>query len=316
MNIREFTAHDFPVIAQIHNAIYPHHATTPQAWSEADEQRNPKCKQRRWVAVHDAGVVGFGGYSQHLFDYHPLKFHVVLQVLPDFRRQGVGSALYDQLMAALRPFEPAKLRADGYGNLLDGVRFLERRGFVEVFRERPLHLDVMAFDPTPYSGLEEKLRAQGIQIKTLRDLQADPQRDRQVYDLYWEATGDVPSEAEITPMDFEEWVDWTLKDPLVPHDGYFIAVHNDEYVGLSEFGKYRASHALQAGLVGVKRAYRRRGIALALQLKGIAYARANGHPLIKTSTSVTNRPMLRLYERLGFVPQPDWIQLEKVCRVV
>lgn len=316
MIIREFTAHDFPAITQIHNAIYPHHATTPQAWAEADNQRDPKCRQRRWVAAHDAGVVGFAGYSQHIFDYHPQKFHVTLQVLPIFRRQGIGSALYEQLMAGLRPFDPLRLRADGYGNLLDGVRFMERHGFVEVFRERPLHLNVMACDTEPFSGLEGKLRAQGIEIKSLRDLQGDPQRDRQVYDLYWEATGDVPSEAEIAQMDFEEWVEWTLKDPLVPHDGYFIAVHKDEYVGLSEFGKYRASDALQAGLVGVKRAYRRRGIALALQIKGIAYARANGHPLIKTSTSVTNRPMLRLYERLGFVPQPDWIQLEKVCRVV
>jgi len=316
MKIREFAAQDFPAIVRIHNAIYPHDATTPEAWAQADAQRHAKCKQRRWVALYDTRVVGFAGYSQHIFDYHPLKFHVTLQVLPDFRRQGIGSALYDQLLAGLRPLDPLKLRADGYGNLLDGVRFLERRGFVEVFRERPLNLDAMACDPRPFSGLEDKLRAQGIEIKTLRDLQGDPRRDRQVYDLYWEATGDVPSEAEIKPMDFETWVEWTLKDPLVPHDGYFIAVHNNEYVGLSEFGKYRASDALQAGLVGVKRAYRRRGIALALQLKGIAYAKANGHPLIKTSTSVTNRPMLCLYERLGFVPQPDWIQLEKVCRVV
>jgi mycothiol synthase len=316
VNVRDFTAHDFPDIVKIHNTIYPHDATTPEAWAQADTQRPPKCKQRRWVALQDTRIVGFAGYSQHIFDYHPQKFHVTLQVLPDYRCQGIGSALYDQLMAGLRPCDPLKLRADGYGNLLDGVRFLEQRGFVEVFRERPLHLDVMACDPKPFSGVKDKLRAQGIEVKTLHDLEGDPKRDRKVYDLYWEATGDVPSEAEIAQMDFEDWVEWTLKDPLVPHGGYFIAVHKEAYVGLSEFGKYRASDALQAGLVGVKRAYRRRGIALALQLKGIAYARANGHPLIKTSTSVTNRPMLRLYERLGFVPQPDWIQLEKVCRTV
>jgi ribosomal protein S18 acetylase RimI-like enzyme len=314
MKIHAFTTHDFPAIVEIHNTIFPRAATTPEAWATADAQRHAKCQRRRWVASQDAEVVGFAGYSQHIFDYHPHKFYITVQVLPDYRRQGIGSALYDRLMAGLRPFDPLKLRADGYGNLPDGVRFLEQRGFAEVFRERPQHLDVMAFDPEPFSGLECKLRAQGIEIKTLRDLEGDPQRDRKVYDLYWEATADVPKETEIAQMDFEEWVDWTLRDPLVPHDGYFIAVHKEEYVGLSEFGKYRASDALQAGLVGVKRAYRHRGIALALQLRGIAYARANGHPLIKTSTSVSNRPMLHLYERLGFVPQPDWIQLEKVCR--
>jgi mycothiol synthase len=158
-----------------------------------------------------------------------------------------------------------------------------------------LHLDVMAFDLRPYTGLEEKLHAQGVEVKTLRDLAGDPDRDRKVYALYWEATEDVPKEREITPMEFKEWVKWTMNDPLVPHAGYFIATHGTAYVG-------------------VRRPYRGRGIALALQIRGIAYARENGHPLIKTSTSVTNQPMLSLYTRLGFAPQPDWIQLEKVCR--
>jgi GNAT superfamily N-acetyltransferase len=191
---------------------------------------------------------------------------------------------------------------------------MEQRGFVEVFRERPLHLEVMAFDPSPYKGLATKLHTQGIEIKTLRELEGDADRDQKVYDLFWQANQDVPKEREITRMAFGEWVGWTLNDPLVPHEGYIVAVHGDAYIGLSEFGTYREGDALQAGLVGVQRAYRRRGIALAMQIRAIAYAKAIGYPLIKTSTSVTNRPMLSLYTRLGFVPQPDWIQLEKVCR--
>jgi len=314
MRIRNFASSDYQSIVDIHNTVYPNRSMTVQAWVEADKQRKPKYKHHRWVALEDEHVVGFGYYSQTFFDYHPRKFTIAIEVLPDYRRRGIGSALYDRIMVGLRPFAPHKLRADGYGNLPEGVRFLQARGFEEVFRETPLHLDVMAFDPTPYSGLEEKLSAQGIEIKTLRDLDDDPNRDRKVFDLYWELTRDVPSEGEIAEMDFNDWVDWTLKNPLVPHDGYFIAVQGDEYIGISEFGKYRQSDALQAGLVGVKRAFRRRGIALAMQIRGIAYARKNGHPLIKTSSAVGNIPMQSLYERLGFARQPDWIQFEKVCR--
>jgi len=314
MRIREFRSNDYPSIVNIHNTIYPNNPTTVEAWTAGEKQRDPKCKTGQWVALQDRRVVGFGGYSQGIFDYHPQKFYIVVEVLPDYRWRGIGSALYDRIEAGLEPFDPIRLRADGYGNLLEGVRFLERRGFVEGFRERPLQLDVMAFDPQPYTGLEEKLCAQGVEIKTLRDLEGDPDRDRKVYTLYWEATEDVPKEQEITPMEFKEWVKWTMNDPLVPHDGYFIAIHGNAYVGISEFGLYRESDALQAGLVGVKRPYRGRGIALAMQIRGIAYARENGHPLIKTSTSVTNQPMLSLYTRLGFASQPDWIQLEKVCR--
>jgi RimJ/RimL family protein N-acetyltransferase len=113
-------------------------------------------------------------------------------------------------------------------------------------------------------------------------------------------------------MDFAEWAAWTLQDPLVPHDGYVIAVCVDDYIGISEFGINPSDQTLQAGLVGVKKAFRKQGIALAMHLRAISFARSNGYALIKTSTSTGNEPMRALYEQLGFIRQPDWIQFEKV----
>jgi mycothiol synthase len=310
--IREFTSVDYRAIADVHNTVYPNRALTEEVYIDHDRQRDPKYKHKRWVAQDDERVVGFGLYSQHILNYHPRKFHISIAVLPQYRQRGIGSALYDQIMEGLSPFRPQKLRADGYGNLMEGVRFLLKRGFKEVFRESPLHLDVMTFDCASYEGLEAKLRTQGIEITTLRDLEGDRGRDRKVYDLFWEATQDVPSEGEIAKMDYGEWAEWTLQDPLVPHDGYFIALHQGEYVGISEFGINQADNTLQAGLVGVKKGFRKQGIALAMQLRAISYAKRNGYALIKTSTAIDNVPMRSLYDQLGFIPQPDWIQLEKV----
>jgi GNAT superfamily N-acetyltransferase len=314
VRIREFTPIDYHAIVGIHNTIYPNLAVTEEAWTNRDRQRDPKYKSQRWVALEDERVVGYGLYSQQIFNYHPHKFNIAISVLPQYRRRGIGSALYDQIMEGLLPFGPQKLRADGYGNLMEGVRFLLKRGFQEVFRETPLHLDVMTFDLTSYQGLEAKLRAKGIEIRTLRDLEGDTDRDRKVYDLFWEATQDVPHEGEIAKMDFAEWAEWTLQDPLVPHDGYIIAVHEDEYIGISEFGINQSDNTLQAGLVGVKKAFRKQGIALAMHLRAISYAKRNGYALIKTSTATGNVPMRSLYDQLGFIPQPDWIQLEKLVR--
>ena len=50
-----------------------------------------------------------------------------------------------------------------------------------------------------------------------------------------------------------------------------------------------------------------------MHVRAIAYARAHGYARIVTSTAVVNVGMRALYERLGFVRQPDWIQMEKVC---
>jgi GNAT superfamily N-acetyltransferase len=309
--IRNFLSADYPRLIGVHNTIFPDRQATVESWIAQDRQRDPKCKHQRYVALIADRCIGFGEFTQHIFNYHPRKFTVSVLVLSPFRNRGIGSALYEQLNAGLRPFQPKVLRADIYGDQSPGISFLVKRGFKEVFRETPLHLEVRSFNPAPFEGLPAKLQAQGIAIKSLRDLAEDPLRDRRVYDLFWEGTQAVPHEGDIAIMDFPEWTKWTLQDPTVPHEGYFIAVHQDEYLGISEFGINPADHSLQAGLVYVKQAFRQRGVALAMQLTAIAHAKRKGFKRIKTSTSIDNQPMRSLYERLGFLRQPDWLQFEK-----
>jgi ribosomal protein S18 acetylase RimI-like enzyme len=313
VRIRLCTANDYAAVVAIHNCIHPERATSVKALAESDRTLDARYKHQRWVAVQGRRVVGYAAYSQHVYGYHPNKFQVDLAVTPEHRRQGIGTALYEQLSAGLAPFEPQKLRADAYGNLPEGVRFLEQRGFREVFRETPLHLDVRSFAPAPFAGLEQRLRAHGIEIQTLHALRQDPDRDHKVYDLYWRVAEDVPRESELTVMAFDEWSKWTLEDPSVPHECYFVAVRGGEYVGIAEFGKGPGSDVLQGGLVGVRRAFRRRGVALAMHVRAIVYARAHGYVRIVSSTATVNVGMRALYQRLGFIRQSDWIQMEKVC---
>lgn len=59
------------------------------------------------------------------------------------------------------------------------------------------------------------------------------------------------------------------------------------------------------------RAYRRQGVALALKLRGIAYAKQHAYTTLRTSVDATNTASLALNERLGFVKQPAWIIFTK-----
>jgi mycothiol synthase len=311
MYIRQFTPNDYPAIVSITNTIFPRSPITIESRMSADQPSDPQCKRGRWVAIHDEELIGFGAFSQPMFDYAPHKFYINVLVLPEFQRRGIGAALYDRVIAELQPYDPQILRADCYSDLPHGVRFTEKRGFTEVFRETPLRFDVSNSGHARQDEVESRLRSERIFVTTLDELSGDPQRNRKVYDLYWEVTRDVPTEGEITQMPFENWVGWTIDDPSVPHDGYFIAVHDDEYIGLSEFSVAPDGVVLQGGLVGVRRSYRNRGIARAMQLRGIAYARAHGLLAITTSTSVTNYSMAAVYGRLGFIHLVDWLQMEK-----
>lgn len=315
MSIRDFTAADYPAIAGIHrslNIVWPERPRTPEGWAEADKNRHPKCKFRRWVAVIDGNVVGFGSYGQSSWDYYPQRFYVNAEVSPTCQRQGIGSALYDQIMDGLQRFDPRVLRADAFANLPQGFAFLQKRGFYEAFRETPVHLDIEYFDPIPYAGLDARLLGKGISIKTVRELEPDLGRDRKLYDLYWEVDADLPREdTPIEKQGFDEWVHWALHDPTILYDAYFVATCGDEYIGLSEWGQDPDNNVLQGGLLGVRRAYRKQGIAQALQLRAIAYAGEHGYPLLKTCTAVQNWPMQALFNRLGFARDPEWQQCQK-----
>lgn len=315
MEIRLFTAEDYLALVDIHNRlniVWPEWPRSPEAWAEADRHRNPKCRHQRWVAVEDGRVVGYSAYGQSTEDYHPQRFHINVEVRPEHQRRGIGAALYDRVLESLRAFDPRVLRADAFTNLPQGFPFLQQRGFYEAFRETPVHLDVTTFDPSPYAELESRLRTEGIVIQTLRELESDPGRDRKLHALYWAVSQDMPHEAaEIETPSFEEWVSWGLNDPSLLPDAYFIARHGDEYVGLRELGKYPDSDQLLGGLLGVRRDYRRREIGLALQLRGIAYAREHGCPVLKTCTAVQNAPMQALFNKLGYARDPEWLQCQK-----
>lgn len=315
MDIRTFTSQDYPAIVAIHNRqgiVWPERPSTPEVWAAADNSRNPKCKHQRWVAVEDGAVVAFASYGQIASDYHPQRFYVNVEVDPLYQRRGIGSALYDQVLAGLQEFSPRVLRADAFTNLPQGFPFLQKRGFFEAFRETPVHLNVAAFDPSSYAGLEAKLRAQGICITTLQALQSDPQRDRKIFELYWKTFEDVPQEEGFTEKpDFDEWVRWELNHPSNLHEAFFVAVQGDRYVGLRELYKDPGSDVLQGGLLGVLRSHRKQGIGLAMQLRGIAYAREHGYRQVKTCTGVTNAPMQALFDKLGYARDPEWLQCQK-----
>jgi GNAT superfamily N-acetyltransferase len=315
MQIRPFTPADYPVLVDIHNRqgiVWPEWPHTPEAWAEADRNRNPKCKSRRWIAEVDGQVVGFASYGQSADDYHPQRFYVNVEMDPAYQRQGIGAALYDQVLEALQEFEPRVLRANAFANLPQGFAFLQKRGFFEAFRETPVHLDVAAFDPGPYAGLEAKLRDQGFVIRTLSNLESDPQRDQKIYELYWECTADVPQEENVLEKPgFDEWIAWGLNDPTILKDAYFVTLRGDEYIGLRELGADPGSDVLQGGLLGVRREYRQQGIGLAMQLRGIAYAREHDYPVLKTCTAVSNAPMQALFNKLGYARDPEWQQCQK-----
>ncbi|HEY8597533.1 MAG TPA: GNAT family N-acetyltransferase [Thermomicrobiales bacterium] len=316
VTIRPATAADYPTLARLQNAVFSEYATTADTIRFGDEHRDPKCQLGRFIAEHDGEPIGFGEYTQSAGMYHPRKFGLGITVLPAWQGQGIGTALYDHTLRALEPFAPLSVRGQIRADWARSLRFLARRGFTEAMRSWESRLAVADFDPTPFAEAEARTAASGIIVRTYAELAHDPERDRKLYELDRELSEDVPHPEPHTPVSYEFFIERILTDPDLLPDAYFVALDaaTGTYAGMSQLWHSQGSDDLYTGLTGVRRAFRRRGIALALKLRGIAYAKAQGRPTIKTWNESNNRAMLAINEALGFVKQPAWIDFVKTLR--
>jgi len=300
-------------IAEILNYLEPGRQFSASGIADGDKRRDPKFKFQRWVAIEKDQIVGMGSYSQSIWFAHPQKFVLWIGVRPEYQRRGIGSALYETIINGLQPFDPIALRVIAIEDRQENVRFSEKRGFQEVIRDVPSELDVQSFDLARFTGLEDRFRSNGIEIKTLPELEQDPERNRKLYDLDWEISLSVPGDlaAGMGRRGFEKYVEYAITGPSVLQEGFFVAVKGEEYIGLSHVLSSEKGVSLYQGLTGVKPQYRRQGIGLAMKVRGIAFAKASGHTLILAENDTKNIPMLAMNESLGFVRKPELITFEK-----
>ena len=116
----------------------------------------------------------------------------------------------------------------------------------------------------------------------------------------------------LTPVPFETLQCVVLQSPHFLPSGYQIAVdqENGAYVGSTALNR-KDGDILGTGLTGVLRSHRRRGIAMALKLYAIGYARSVNAREIHTGNAAISLAMLAINEALGFAKQPVWILMVK-----
>ena len=111
-------------------------------------------------------------------------------------------------------------------------------------------------------------------------------------------------------MDRATWVKRVRDNPNLIPEAYAVGVDEatGEYVGVSNLWRLQGEEdALETGLTGVRRAYRRRGVALAMKLRSLRWAKEQGYRLVKTWNATNNEGMLAINEALGFEKRPAWI---------
>ncbi|MBC8102622.1 MAG: GNAT family N-acetyltransferase [Cytophagales bacterium] len=309
-NVRPFDASDadYAVTAAVWNAAWPDYPETAGELRHSDENRDPKVKWARFIARTETGTgVGIGMYNQSSGMYHPNKFGVDITVAPESQGQGIGAALYERILDALAMHAPIALLSDIREDGERARRFVETRGFVPGMREQESRLDLSTFDPDRFAEEIARADAQNIVLKTARELRdSDPGFYEKSDDLFWTIAQDIPHPEPPTRPPQEVWRK-RFEDPNFLWDGNIVALSGDEYIGVSVLWTSQGGADLYTGTTGVLREYRKRGIASALKVRALSYAKTRGAAAVRTWNEENNAGMLGINYRLGFVKQPAWI---------
>ncbi len=319
LEIRDFKPDDYDAVAGILNRIYPDHRRSPSEiryWDESFDRNKYIFKRYSAVETGNGQLVAYGDY-RHMPDmFHPKKFWMGINVDPASQRRGIGTMLYERIMRDMAEMDAITVRAGTREDKPASISFLGKRGFGERMRSWESHLDIQEFDSTRLQSYAAKMAEQRVTISTLRELsQHDPQCHRKLYALLTAVVADMPAPDRFTPLDFEDFMKQTVLHPNCLQDGYLIASDEERYVGLSNvFKSEKQTGDLHQMDTGVLREYRGRGIAMALKLEVIRFAKRYGANVIKTWNDSTNEGMLAINQKLGFQRHVGWIMFENNLR--
>ena len=269
-------------------------AITPREPSTVDEVKERLARQPErvyLVAEQNERIVGLGfaGPSDS-----PGRLALDVRVLPEARRRGLGSQLYEQVLDHAIEQTP-----DWVSGLVsdadpEALAWATRRGFEEYGREVELVRELRGNEPFPPAP-------DGVVI-----VEVTPELHDPAYALTREAWEDLPTGFAVKTPDFGEWLAEDLAGPIA-----FAALDGGEVVGFAALMAQDAPGLLEHGLTATRRSHRRRGIATALKRTQVAWAAANGYRELITFTQEGNEGMQAINLALGYKPQPPWIRVRR-----
>lgn len=229
-------------------------------------------------------------------------------VHPEHIGQGLGSALLSRVEARAR--ELAEKAPEGVRSSLSvhiaannpaGHRLVERRGYTLTRRFWEMGIDLLGRAHTPAEDVPP-----GLHIRTL----VPGQDDRAVFDAQEEAFADHWGH---TPGDYADWRYWVLENTWSDPSLLFLAVEGDEIAGIALCSFMLGPETGHVHTLGVRRAWRKRGVGRALLLHAFdVFADRGARQVTLGVDSQSLTGATRLYEGAGMraIDAADRYELE------
>ncbi|HLV97811.1 MAG TPA: GNAT family N-acetyltransferase [Ktedonobacterales bacterium] len=291
----------YPRLAELRSAAKPEPITVEQL-QEWEAQAPQGQLRRHQVAVDEQGqIIGYNDAGRDPW-MPPGLFDVEVLVDPTWCRQGIGALLYQDALQFCQAQGATRLQGMLRDNCPPCLRFAEQRGF-RIERHRfESTLDLDAFDERRFAGHIEAIEASGIHFFTLADLGNTKEAQRRLHSLNERINRDTPGYQSW--LTFEAFQTQICGASWFRPDGQIVAADGENWIGMAAVGFFANTQSMYNMFTGVDRAYRGRGIALALKLLTIRCARAYNARYVRTHNDSENAPMLAVNRKLGYRPEP------------
>ncbi len=258
---------------------------------------------RRSIVRDDGGdVIGYGVVHHGPWN-QPHEFYLWIGVAAAKRRQGMGQALYDYALTTIRSLDGTTLGSEVGEDQAAGLHFAQRQGFVQQKHTFQSKLDLRQFDESAFSATVDSVQAQGIRLYSMADVADTPTARCALYAINQQMTLQDPGADGAFPA-FEQFEKEVFAAPWYRPAGQWLAADGDHIIGMCAVGYFEESNSMYNMMTGVDEAYRGRGIAQALKVQAIRWAKAYGADYIRTNNNSENAPMLAINRKLGYEPQP------------
>lgn len=164
-----------------------------------------------------------------------------------------------------------------------------------------LRLDLSGFNELPFLPSISRCETEGLAFRSLRELGDTSSNRSALYELNKLCSKDIPGRGEF--FSFEEFCGRRFGERYDP-DGVILALDSESWVGLCATSDWSRSGFAFNEMTGVVRSHRRRGIALALKVLGVRFARTLGVSAVRTVHDAENHAAIAMNRRLGYVDDP------------
>jgi GNAT superfamily N-acetyltransferase len=289
MLLRVATIDDVETIAHIRRAVYPYKVASVEEQRHQLVNLPEKARPQTLVAEVDGRVAGFSRAMLHYSAATDDEGLMRVDVLAEFRGQGVGTALLAAAEEHLASIGARVSRAWGPDDEATHG-FATRRGYEAARSMRFSGLDPRQLPPMPPIP-------EGVKMVTVGEAGIEA-----VYEFDRIACLDEPGDVtpEILPLD--QWVALHWQTPDHQLDLGIMAVSDGVCVAGTFVEADLATNRSWSGFTGTLPGYRGRGLSKLVKSESLRRAAAAGITAAYTSNDAVNAPMLAVNTWLGYRP--------------